>query len=229
MSTRGSVAWRLPDGSALGVYNNSDSYPTCLGVDVFAAAQKLGLAGLIAELVQFGDWCELGTGGICQFCGKKAGRPHSLSAVLYGFAPHGREVFVKMRAEQAGSDPHLKQVYANEISTLDAVEADRARTGYPDPEARYHQHNNGAEDQFNPFLDPLFMEWVYVLDPVRNLIEVWASAEHNPRKLRGYRGSGRSVPCHSGAHYTHVLAAEVPLDSQPDWAAIEQVRDRVAA
>jgi len=73
------------------------------------------------------------------------------------------------------------------------------------------------------------MEWVYVLDPVRNLIEVWVSAEHEPRKLRGLRGSGRSVPCGRGAHYTHVLAAEVSMDSEPDWTAIEQVRERVAA
>jgi hypothetical protein len=229
MSTRGSVAWRLPDGAVLGVYNHCDSYPTSLGTEVFAAARKLGIASLVAELLQYGDWRELESRGICRFCGKKAGQPHSMSALLFGYDSQGREAFVQMRAKQAGNDPHLKRVYADEMALLDAVVADRQRTGYPDPDARYHQHNNGAEEQFNPFLDPLFMEWVYVLDPVRNLIEVWASAEHDPVKLRGYRGSGRSVPCHRGPHYTHVLAAEVPLDSQPDWEAIEQVRDRVAA
>ncbi len=144
MSTRGSVAWRLPNGSALGVYNHNCSQPTALGCTVLKEARTLGLEGLVAKL-------------------------------------------------------------------------------------KSNLHTSGADELFDPFLDPLFMEWVYVLDPVRNLIEVWASAEHDPVKLRGYRGSGRSVLCHRGAHYTHVLAAEVPLDSQPDWAAIERVRSRVAA
>lgn len=233
MSTRGSVAWRLPDGSALGVYNHSDSYPTCLGADVFAAARKLGIAGLIAELLQLGDWRELESGGVCQYCGKKAGQPHSISGGIAGAAAYdahgGREGYVAMRKQQAEGKPELWALYAQEIASLDVIEANRKQTGFPDPEAKYHQHGDNAADQSNPFLDPLFMEWVYVLDPVRNLIEVWASARHEPRLLRGYRGSGRSVSCGNGAHYTHVLAAEVPLDSQPDWEAIEQVRDRVAA
>jgi len=225
MSTRGAVAWRLPDGAALGVYNHWDSYPTSLGVEVFAAARKLGIASLIAELLQYGDWRELGTGGICEYCGQKAGQPHSISGGIMGasaYAAHGgRQGFVAMRKKQAQGKPDLWAQYQQEIAAIDAIEANRKKTGYPDPEAKYHQHGDNTQDQFNPFLDPLFMEWIYVLDPVRNLIEVWASARHEPHVLRGYRGSGRSVPCGSGAHYTHVLAAEVPLDSQPDWKAIE--------
>jgi hypothetical protein len=233
MSTRGSVAWCLSDGSALGVYNHSDSYPTGLGADVFEVARRLGIASLIAELLQYGDWRELASGGVCQYCGKKTGQPHSISGLIVGasaYAAHGgRQGFVSMRKEQSKGKPEIWEQYEKEIAALDAVEANRKKTGYPDPEAKHHQHGDNAKDQFNPFLDPLFMEWVYVLDPVRNLIEVWASARHDPQVLRGYRSSGRSVPCGSGASYTHVLAAEVPLDSQPDWKAMEQVRERLAA
>ncbi|MCX7008349.1 MAG: hypothetical protein NTY53_14060, partial [Kiritimatiellaeota bacterium] len=111
MSTRGSVAWRLPDGSALGVYNHSDSYPTGLGADVFAAAKKMGVASLIAELLQYGDWRELGSGGICQYCGKKTGQPHSISGGIVGAAAYdshgGREGFVAMRKQQAAGKPEL--------------------------------------------------------------------------------------------------------------------------
>ena len=233
MSTRGSVAWRLPDGTALGVYNHSDSYPTGLGADVFAKAKKLGIASLIAELLQFGDWRELESDGICQYCGRKAGQPHSISGGIVGadaYASHGgRDGFIAMRKQQSKGKPEVWVQYEQEIALLDQIEANRNETGFPDPDAKHHQHGETAADQFNPFLDPLFMEWVYVLDPVQNLIEVWASARHEPLLLRGYRGSGRSVPCGSGAHYTHVLASEVNMDSEPDWLAIEQVRDRVAA
>lgn len=233
MSTRGSVVWRLPDGTALGVYNHSDSYPTGLGVDVFETARKMGLASLVAELLQYGDWRELASGGICPYCGKKTGHPQSISAVIAGASAYdahgGRKDFVAMRKQQAAGKPEIWARYEQEIALLDQIEANRRKTGYPDPEARHHQHGEHAKDQFNPFLDPLFMEWVYVLEPGRDLIEVWVSAEHDPRKLRGYRGIGRSVACGLGTRYTHVLAAEVPLNSQPDWAAIERFREKVAA
>ena len=233
MSTRGSVAWRLPDGSALGVYNHSVSYPTGLGSAVFETARKLGLAGLVAALQSCSDWCELVSGGICQYCGKKTGQPHSFSGVIVGTSAYagyaGRKEYVAMRKQQSQGRPELWARYEREIATLDAIEAARKRTGYPDPEAKYHQHGDGAKEQFNPFLDPLDIEWVYVLEPPRDLIEVWGFAKHDPLKLRGYRTSGRSMTYHSGSCYTHILAADVPMNSQPDWAAIEQVRDRLAA
>lgn len=233
MSTRGAVAWRLPDGTAQGVYNHSDSYPTGLGRDVFEKARELGVAKLIAALQSLGDWRQLESGGICQYCGKQAGQPHSISGVIAGTSNYagygGRDKFVALRKQQAKGNPELWKSYVKEIALIDQVEADRKKTGYPDPEAKHHQHGEGGQDQFNPFLDPLFMEWVYVLDPARNLIEVWASTEHDPRKLRGFTGSGRSVECGSGAHYTHILAGEVGLDTAPDWTALEQVRDRLAA
>jgi hypothetical protein len=227
------VAWRLPDGTALGVYNHHDSYPTGLGREVFEKARELGVANLIAALQALGDWRQLASGSVCQYCGKTAGQPHSISGVIAGAANYagygGRDQFVALRKRQAKGNPALWQSYEKEIALIAQIEADREKTGYPDPAARHHQHGEGAAEQFNPFLDPLFMEWVYVLDPARNLIEVWASAEHEPRKLRGFTGSGRSVACGSGAHYTHVLAAEVILAAEPDWQAIAQVRERLAA
>jgi hypothetical protein len=90
MSTRGCVAvgttrkWR-------GLYNHSDSYPTGLGSELWDHLMQEQLAGrTLAEIgeaiLQFDDWRNYLKGGICEFCGKLAEQPHTISGSIYGKA-----------------------------------------------------------------------------------------------------------------------------------------------
>lgn len=200
MGTRGSVAW-YEDGDVIGVYNHWDSYPTALGMEVWEAAQEYTLQGLIDMLKEFGDWREFSEGGVCEYCGKVAGQAHTINAVTSGFFGWTRDEFIQMRKEQGRTD---KQI-AKEIEPLDEVEANIKSTGYPDPEVKYHTHGNGKADQYNPFDDPLFMEWIYVLVPEKNEIEVWHFCQYT-EKLRE-SGLQVSIP--------------VPLDFRADTSYCE--------
>jgi hypothetical protein len=221
MSTRGSVAWR--EGSQVtGVYNHSDSYPTGLGVELFTQLRQLGIDNLLAVLKRVEDWRGVLTDGICPYCGKLAGFPHSVVAVMDGFDPMGRDDFVAMRRRQSEGRPALRAAYEHEIETLAGIEHNRRTTGYPDPAAQFHKHGRGKADQFNPFADPADIQWVYVLVPETQMIEVWASV---PWK-RGIeqvwkRTSGVIQRTLSNRRFTHVLVGEVPLGSEPDWQEIE--------
>ncbi len=186
MSTRGSLAWPLPDGSHKGVYNHDGSEPTVLGKAVFAEAKTRGLGVLVELLCTCGDWREISSHGICQYCGKVAGQPHSISAVITATARQGAE--------------------------------------YPDPDALYHGHGGREEDQFDPFDDPLSMEWVYVLVPEQDLIAVWAHARHTKAREKTWRRwSGVKYKAFSGNIWTHVHVADIRVsEPEPDWKALEE-------
>jgi len=161
MGTRGSVAWREAD-KVVGVYNHWDSYPSVLGEDVVSQVTEHGMSAVIEGLKQVGDWREYIGGGVCEYCGKTAGQPHSISAICL------------ITPSDGPTSPKQKEVQAN-------IEA----TGYPDPEAKWHSHGKGKLDHFDPFDDPLFMEWVYLLKPETNTIEVWHFAQC-PKEVRDY-------------------------------------------
>ncbi len=218
MSTRGCVAWRIGQGFR-GVYNHADSYPTCLGADVFSQAKRRGINELIALLKNLGDWREIRNEALCPYCGKVAGQPHSITAVVAGFGEMGRTSYIAMRRRQAAGRPDVWEYYEREITLLDDITAARIGTGFPDPTAKYHQHGNRAENQFDPFSDPLFMEWVYVLVPESDCIEVWTHARYFP-EIRLSRWSGRKVRG-SSTLYTHVHVIDVSMKVEPDWSAIE--------
>jgi hypothetical protein len=152
MGTRGAVAWIDEKGKWKGVYNHFDSYPSHLGEEVYDKCFELGVANVVKRLQTVGDWREFISGGVCEFCGKVAGQPHSYSV-------------------------NSKDYYNEE------EKANVARTGFPDPSVKHHKHGRGAKDQFDPRKDPLFIEWVYVLIPEDNCIEVWHfvnAKERNP-------------------------------------------------
>lgn len=221
MSTRGSVAWK--DGKKwVGVYNHSDSYPTWLGQQVFEACQKLGAEKVIGRLKGLGDWREFESGGVCGYCGKVAGQPHSISGVMGGFGDMGRENFIKMRKEQSAGRPDLWKDYESEIAALDEVEKDKKRTGFPDPEAKHHQHGKSEAEQFDPRKDPLFIEWIYLILPQKNAIEVYAHA----MVPKTHKGKVRLDPkCHGkGKYYGHFLVGQLSLDktmTDKDFKALE--------
>jgi hypothetical protein len=105
-------------------------------------------------------------------------------------------------------------------------------TGYPDPEVKHHEHGEGATDQMtDQNSDPLYIEWVYVLDPVSGLITVFCSrktadlkpGQHGtwsePITLRRLDGTVEQL---GGHHWVHVLAGQFSVhDPEPDWDRIQ--------
>jgi hypothetical protein len=221
MSTGGAVAWRK--GRAFkGVYSQNSSYPTHLGVELFGFLQRSGFENVLGLLARVGDWSEMLNDGVCPHCGKLAGHPHSISGVMQGFGPWTRPQFVAMRKRQSKGRPDLWAGYKREIATLDEIIANVKRTGYPDPDAKHHQHGHGAKDQFNPFKNPLGIDWIYVLVPDTRIIEVWRAVEYSAAATSFFlcwSGHHRRFP--NGASYTHVHVADVSLDSEPDWQAVQ--------
>jgi len=213
MSTRGCVAIGTP-GSWRGVYNHWDSYPTGLGRKLWDHLHPDGklrdLNTFAQELLQYGDWREYLNNGICPYCGKRAGQPHSIGGQIC-------EAYVLHNL-----DPDEYQRYIQKY-------------GYPDPDAKYHQHGNGPEDQITSDApDPLFIEWVYVVNPkTRRLFvlarkyvpmpsdfslpdeQTWCVLIETPEgKAWWYPGCS--------AAYRHILVAAVDLQGpEPDWEAIE--------
>lgn len=223
MSTAGSVAWRLPDSKLTGVYNHYDSYPTELGIEVFEEVRNRGISVLATQLASYGDWRQVASNSICQYCGKVTGQPHSIGLTTTGFGSMGRAAYIAMRCQQSTGRPDLRLVYEREIAALDEIVANLAQTGWPDPEAKQHKHGNGAVDQFDPFDGPLAVEWVYVLRPDTRLIEVWVSTLYTTAAAKTWkRWSQQKISYNSGASFTHVYVTDVGLNTDPDWERIEQ-------
>ena len=112
---------------------------------------------------------------------------------------------------------------AHSISAMITVAAQQG-TEYPDPGALYHKHGGREEDQFDPFDDPLSMEWVYVLVPEQGLIEVWAHARHTRARAKSWsRWSGIKYKAFSGNVWTHVHVANIRVsEADPDWKELEE-------
>lgn len=168
MSTRGAVAWRKKNGEWEGIYNHFDSYPGGLGEEVLKAIKKYGVERLIKELKPFDDWRQLESGGVCQFCGKGVGQPHSYG----GICLNEESVRLAKKAIEKGETsfeqyPTLKTGLSAEV--IENIK----RTGYSDPEAKDHGHNKPGK-KVDPRESPLFLEYVYVLCPEKNAVEVWA-------------------------------------------------------
>ena len=223
MSTAGCVAWPVPGGSLKGVYNHSDSYPTYLGAQVFAEAKRRGIDALAALLSYYGDWRQVLSNSICAYCGKVTGQPPSIGLMEGGFGNMTRDAYVAMRRQQAGHDAKLQDDYRREIAYRDEIAANLERTGFPDPDAKHHRHGNGVADQFDPFTDPLGIEWVYVLRPDTNLMEVWKSVRYTPVVARHWkRWSNRRVKYEVGYVGAHVHVVDVGIYTEPDWGAVER-------
>lgn len=199
MSTRGSVAWYTDPAchKMRGVYNHSDSYPTSLGKDVWLTVKQYGSVQALLDMVKtMGDWREMETEGVCEYCGKKAGVPHSISGAI-------------------------------------AASGKRNTGKYPDPDCKHHKHTKGAAEQFDPTRDPLFMEWLYVLCPATNSIEIWSTAcvwrvvdgcKHEHIMLLAPYLCTEAVKTQMGnAAYCHVRVTVLDVNgSEPDWAELER-------
>lgn len=225
MGTRGSVAVRQPGGGWRGVYNQFDSYPTGLGVDVYQEAKKKGLKKFARDLLKFGDWREYLSDGICEFCGKKVGQPHTIEGTICGYT--GTDYLGdRQKKLEAKTVEELTEVLR---TTLDGAFAGMAefnairqwpiiqnlkKTGYPDPDGLHHKHGQGPRDHMtDKDVDALYIEWVYVLDPAEDVIEVWKS-----RSVKGkVRKSGVS-------EYEHIKVTTIPMKGPaPDWEKVEKL------
>ena len=66
-----------------GVYNHSDSYPTCLGQAIYdhlieqMTREQKTLAEIGESILAFDDWRNYRNGGICPYCGKIASQAHA--------------------------------------------------------------------------------------------------------------------------------------------------------
>jgi hypothetical protein len=226
MGTRGAVAVRTGPKSWVGVFNHFDSYPTGLGEQVYKEVKKTSLKALAEEILKVGDWREYLSGGICEYCGKKAGQPHTIEGTIFGYSNAeadyggGREQKLKAKNVEELTEV-LKTTFGGAHAEMAPLNAHRQwpivqnmqKCGYPDPDCLYHQHGQGKADQLtDKTADALYIEWVYVLDSKKDLIEVWAArvAEGKVRK--------------SGTEdYEHFKVTEVPVDDhEPDWKAIQK-------
>lgn len=150
MSTQGVVAvgdltgWR-------GIYNNSDSYPTCLGANIRATlVEKIAggqsLRSISENILLFDDWRNFISGGVCPYCGKITTQPHSMSSdlVMNAGSPddfpdpeclrHSHEAMdledLQITNEDIDAEPYLEWIYIiNVKSRLIHVIDNRERYG----------------------------------------------------------------------------------------------------
>lgn len=207
MSTRGIVAvgtkrdWK-------GTYNHSDSYPTGLGKEMYERIIRERLTGkTLAEIghdvLSFDSWSSYTSGGVCQFCGKMAGSPHSYSGGITEYALHKELKTESELREYFSSTPHAthKSIESNVQEILKLRET-VARTGYTDPDAKYHQH---CEIEYWTAADTdAGIEWIYVIDPPADRIHVLTS--HGVAK---------------GAKRTHKHVGDLRFDMAPNFPVLE--------
>ena len=219
MSTRGCVAIGTPEHWQ-GVYNHWDSYPTYLGAKLWEHLHPNGqlrdLNAFAEDLLMYGDWREYLNRGVCPYCGQKGvGQPHTISGPFYDYW---------LRSEP------LPEPFQSNLE----------KHGYPDPEAKYHEHGNGPDDQISSeYPDPLYIEWVYVINPANKVMTVLTACRApkpanapvfesiRPLRVETPQGSVWWYPDIKAA-YRHVVVASIDLTSpEPDWRNIEVEGNRV--
>ena len=243
MSTRGSVAIGTPKNWR-GVYNHWDSYPTRLGKELWNHLQTVlkngtTLEGFARDLLAYDDWRSYLNQGTCEYCGKRTTQPHSISGVIFM-----RDEKFKTKEEMRR---HYRSLPAWKERKADIEAAIRQewkireniqRTGYPDPEAKHHEHDTRpVEEQHitSDAPDPLFIEWVYVIDPETRTLHVLSS--NGKAKLQSTPRSGDWCTSKSNGRwdYGHCVYWHEPVGSflivspdplpilcpEPNWEALE--------
>ncbi len=201
MSTRGCVAIKTKEGWE-GVYNHSDSYPTCLGQEVFEYLKGKGVDGLkkfAEDLLKYDDWRNYLAGGKCEYCGQSGfGQPHSISGVLF-IKPEGMP-----RNDQDRE-----------------IEKNINETGFPDPMAKWHMHGDLGAHLTHDDSDPLFIEWVYVIDAENQKMLIYTHGRAKGTHKEGPRRDGQKW---ESPNYTHYFVCELDINpdaKEPNWEAIE--------
>ncbi len=230
MSTRGFVGIGTAE-QFNGRYNHFDSYPTGLGPEVWSTVQRFlhddrHVNGFAKLLLGYTDWRQVASGGRCDYCGKITGQPHSISGLA----------FIPRDSNAASITEYIDELQRSSVSAARARERaaeewpiieNVRRTGYPDPEAKYHEHDadNPEDSAITPEnVDWLFMEWAYIVDPARHMLYVLVGCIETPITYRVeiIRPSGSRDHWNNKTRYTSALVGSYDLmGSEPDWAAVE--------
>lgn len=239
MSTRGFVGIGTPE-QYNGRYNHYDSYPTGLGAEVWATVQEFRrrdghLHGFAQELLQYTDWRQLARHGICEYCGQRTGQPHSINGLIAFLDPAALPATkAALRREKLAMarryhwPPERRAQIPQEVDDeWDIIENFRTR-GYPDPEARYHDHDpaDPAMTAITPVtVDWLFMEWAYLIDPNHQQLHVMVGAILTPvtYTVEIIRANGTRESWRNRERFTGALVGTYDLTGpEPDWEAVEQ-------
>lgn len=226
MATRGVVAIKKGNGW-IGVYNHWDSYPTGLGKELWLHLQELKQQGKLKEfpqkLLAFDDWRNYLNGGKCEYCGKIGyGQACNISGVIYSnFRSEFRnkEQMRKYYQSLPGWKRRKKDI-EKEIESEWEIRRNLKRTGYPDPEIKYHEHSEISDRRTPENSDPLFIEWVYVFDPENLALEILASVRvEGTHKVTSQ--DGKRV--WDEPNYSWKLIEKLSLDDpMPDFEEIEK-------
>ena len=151
-------------------------------------------------MLNYDDWRNYLNGGVCPYCGRKASQPHSISIILC--LP--KEIERIKRADDKDLEPHEVEIKNN-----------LRKTGYPDPKMRYHKHETMDTERLGELqitsenVDPLEIEWVYILNPDEERMYVLYSTEVATNQWR------------------YALVGNFSLDEilkdRIDWDALEQM------
>lgn len=163
MSTRGFVGIGTPDDFD-GRYNHFDSYPTGLGPEVWSTVQRFlhddrHVNGFAQRLLGYTDWRQIANGGRCEYCGKITGQPHTISSQVFVHettATTMDEYASQLQSIYAVSPGRAIELAAEEWPTIE----NRRRTGYPDPEAQYHEHD--SENPEDAAITPNNVDWLFM-------------------------------------------------------------------
>ena len=143
------------------------------------------IADFARELLTYDDWRAYRNQGICEYCAKRTTQSHSISGAIFmrkeEFAtPEDMRAYYRSLPAWKDRESEIEAMVRQEWKIRESIE----RTGFPDPDARYHEHDTRpVEEQHitseNP--DPLLIEWVYVIDPATATFHVLA---HNGQAKR---------------------------------------------
>ena len=234
MSVSGCVAvgdeknWR-------GIYNHWDSQPTCLGQDLtdeltfWLKDLRRTLQEFCDELLKYTSWMEFKSAGVCPYCGKIGrGAPHTIKSFIF-FAGLPDKDLVAAEAEK------LKE---RDDSISKEILRNMEKTGYPDPECKWHKHtldDSSVESHHitseNP--DPLFIEWVYIINPRKETIIVLHHV-YDPRYDSDEQAREEPIKCGDWWDYghcrcKHIKVTEVSIkdavEGRVGWWIIEETAE----
>lgn len=195
MSTRGCVAIKTGNMEWRGCYNGSDSHPKGLGKDLWDFLHSEAgedLQAVADGLLECTGWYEFLNGGLCEYCGKvRVGYPNIISGKILSPSQYGEEI------------------WANII-----------RTGFRDPDAKYHDHETKKANVFskNVQKDASLIQWAYVVDPIAKQVEIFTVVRAKGHHIQEDRGGKLRAP-----NYQYCLVAVVDLNGdEPDWEKIQE-------
>lgn len=228
MSTRGFVGIGTAEHWSAR-YSHFDSYPTGLGAEAWATAQRFlredrHLNSFAKLLLRHTNWRQVANGGRCEYCGKITGQPCSISGRL--FVPPSDAASLEAYVEELRPRFTPDRVQENAEREWIIIE-NRRTTGYPDPEAKYHEHDtrDPEESAITPSnCDWLFMEFGYIVDPDRRVLHVFTGLVETPLTYTVdiIRPNGEHDCWTNKVRYTGALVGSYDLNGpEPNWDAID--------